>query len=374
MRVLVLFTYGYSLKSWNESGTLERELSIYKQLNSEKNVSFTFLTYGNESDENFNLSRYGIDVVPIYKNIKKSRYKLTNYFQSFLVPFYFKKKLKNIDIIKQNQLLGSWTALILKLLLKKPLFLRTGYDMYQFSILDEKSKIIQFMYKLLTKFSIKFSNLYTVSSNSDLDFLNKKFKINKKLLIRPNWVIPTDYVNLEKRSENKILAIGRLEHQKNFQLLIDSFGNKNYQIDIIGNGTMKNTLIELAKKKNCEVNFIDKKDFTELMETTKNYKYFISTSLFEGNPKSLLDAMSNGCICFVTDIPNHKEIIKNNFNGYIYNQSKNNLIETFEKNLDNPTKLNSISKNAYKHVHDTYSLSNAVNIENDDYNKLTKTT
>ena len=36
MKILVLFTFDYSLKSWNDSGTLSRELSIYKELNKKK--------------------------------------------------------------------------------------------------------------------------------------------------------------------------------------------------------------------------------------------------------------------------------------------------------------------------------------------------
>ena len=50
MRVLVVFTYGYSLKTWNESGTLERELSIYTELQKNYGIEFTFLTYGDNSD------------------------------------------------------------------------------------------------------------------------------------------------------------------------------------------------------------------------------------------------------------------------------------------------------------------------------------
>ena len=32
MKVLLIFTYEYSLKTWEDSGTLSRELSIYKEL------------------------------------------------------------------------------------------------------------------------------------------------------------------------------------------------------------------------------------------------------------------------------------------------------------------------------------------------------
>ena len=88
----------------------------------------------------------------------------------------------HVDLIKQNQLLGSWTAVLFKFLLNKPLFIRTGYDMYNFSILDKKSKLLQTMYKLLTKFSLYFANLYSVTSESDLVFLKKHFKKQAKLL------------------------------------------------------------------------------------------------------------------------------------------------------------------------------------------------
>ena len=43
-----------------------------------------------------------------------------------------------------------------------------------------------------------------------------------------------------------------------------------------------------------------------------NYKYYLSSSKFEGNPKTILEAMSSGCIVIASNIKNHKEIIKHN--------------------------------------------------------------
>ena len=42
-------------------------------------------------------------------------------------------------MIKQNQLQGSWVAIIIKALLHKPLFTRTGYDVYKFCLEDKKN-------------------------------------------------------------------------------------------------------------------------------------------------------------------------------------------------------------------------------------------
>ena len=50
----------------------------------------------------------------------------------------------------------------------------------------------------------------------------------------------------------------------------------------------------------------------------KKYKFFILPSNFEGNPKVLLEAMSFGMVCLVSNISNHKEIITNKKNGFIF--------------------------------------------------------
>ena len=65
MHVILLFTYGYSLKLWYESGALERELIYYKKLSNEGNIKFTFVTSGEEDDLNYSNE---FDVFPIYKH------------------------------------------------------------------------------------------------------------------------------------------------------------------------------------------------------------------------------------------------------------------------------------------------------------------
>ena len=131
------FYFDYSLKSWFDSGTLDRELSIYRELRKLYGYNFTFLTYGDDEDKNILGDEFSI--FSVYSFYKKSKYKFINYIFSLLIPFKIYKDLEDFDILKQNQLLGSWTAFIFKLLLKKPLYIRTGYDMYQFSIFEKKN-------------------------------------------------------------------------------------------------------------------------------------------------------------------------------------------------------------------------------------------
>ena len=51
MHIVYFLTYGYSLKTWQDSGNLDRELKFMEYLNINFNHTFTLITYGDEDDE-----------------------------------------------------------------------------------------------------------------------------------------------------------------------------------------------------------------------------------------------------------------------------------------------------------------------------------
>ena len=88
MNILIVFTYDYSLKLWNNSGILERELIYYKKLlNYDNNLKITFVTYGDQSDFDYQPSLQNLSILPVYSIVKKSNAKLINYIK--LIPRYF---------------------------------------------------------------------------------------------------------------------------------------------------------------------------------------------------------------------------------------------------------------------------------------------
>ena len=72
MKILYVFTYGYSLESWDYSGFIQKELKYFQKLNDELNCEFTLITYGDNSDLNIiDKDKYPyINVVPIYSITK----------------------------------------------------------------------------------------------------------------------------------------------------------------------------------------------------------------------------------------------------------------------------------------------------------------
>ena len=175
MNVILIFTYGISLKTWKETGLLKRELKIYEMLNKNYNTEFTFLTFGDSDDLEIVKDYKFINVIPAKTIINFSKNRYISFISSFFLPFKIKKDLKNIDLIKTNQLNGSWIGIILKLILNKPLIIRTGYDTLQFKIYERKSKITILFYYLLTQISLIAADMFTVTSLADEFNFKKDF-------------------------------------------------------------------------------------------------------------------------------------------------------------------------------------------------------
>ena len=84
-----------------------------------------------------------------------------------------------------------------------------------------------------------------------------------------------------------------------------------------------------------------------------SYKIFVLCSLYEGHPKTLLEALSCGCNCIGTNVPGIKELYSEN-NFYLVESNINDLSTTI-KALMNKKKLGK-NMNAVKYILKNYSI------------------
>ena len=180
-----------------------------------------------------------------------------------------------------------------------------------------KYKVLNILTNFLTYLSLKVANLYTVSSNTDSKKLQKFFK-GSNVEIRRNWIKEIrDIKSFEERYDSKVLSVGRLEKQKNYSHLIASLSETKFSLDIVGSGSLGEELKSEAREKGVELNYLQPMENESLLDVYQNYKYFVLPSLYEGNPKSLIEAMSSGCVVIVSNIENNKEIVAHEHNGFL---------------------------------------------------------
>lgn len=367
MNVILFFTYNTSLKDWEESGLLSREMEHYRLLSEIHNINYTFVTYGDSYDLKFDEYFRNLKIIPIYEKLKYSQNKYMKIFNSIRIKKIFKNEVTGFDLIKTNQLKGSWSAIILKIFSGKPLIVRTGYDLYSFSKYEKKSKLYKVFTYLLTFLSLNFCNKYVVTSKVDQNILKKNFLFNsQKLIVQSNWV-PFKTIETDINQRDKILFVGRLEKQKNIEKIFKIFNGSNFELDIFGEGSLKEIL---EKESLGNINFYGKIPHERLIKKYKHYLFYISLSTHEGNSKTLLEAMSAGCVVIASDIPNNREFIIDDINGLLFDLENNDLMTLISDLLKDTEKLNKISNNAMKTIFDNYKIEKFIDRELEIYKSL----
>uniref|UniRef100_UPI00404AF2C4 glycosyltransferase family 4 protein n=1 Tax=Gelidibacter sp. TaxID=2018083 RepID=UPI00404AF2C4 len=176
-----------------------------------------------------------------------------------------------------------------------------------------------------------------------------------QLVIIKNPLAPelTAKRNLKITKNQIILNIGRLDYQKNQDLLIKAFANiKNddWRLHIIGEGVNRKVYEDLIKSLNIEnkVNLLGNK--TDVDTYYNESSIFVFSSRFEGFPNALTEAMYFGLPCISTDCPSGpSELIKDGINGFLTPVENQQALEKKLQNLmDDASLREMLSKNAIK--------------------------
>lgn len=240
------------------------------------------------------------------------------------------------------------------------------YNPHGFSFLmRDSSKVKRFMYWCLEKIgalrkctivgcsygeyqeALKLSkNAICINNSININKLNKEVQAFGKHNI--------DFNNL------KICTSGRIGYQKNpelFNNIAEKFPNLKFTW--IGDGELKDKLTS------PNIKVTGWKTREEVLKIVNDNDIFILTSLWEGLPISLLEAMYLKKVCIVTNCIGNRDVIKNGKNGFII--KTNDYKEIIEKiSLEN---YNEISKNAEKDILTVFNTDRMVKEYILEYNK-----
>lgn len=357
MKLALFFTRGISLKIWDQVGNLDREIKPYKRLNKYFD-EMLFFTYGSKDDLGYqeNLSD-SIKILP-------QRHKMPSLLYSFLLPFFYYKELKKVDVLKTNQVHGSWAAVIAKILFRKKLVVRQGR---QWSIFAEKQGVKKWKMHLiyfLEKLAYKNADAIIVASKGEEEFIKGKYNISlEKIRYIPNYIDTDLFMPLNINKENRICCVAKLENQKNLFNLIKAVSDLKIKLVIFGNGSLKEELENFAKNLNANVEFLGNISNKELPIELNKSKLFALPSFYEGCPKAILEAMACGLPVIGTEVDGTNEIIKQKENGYLAETSVDSIKKAIKEILNDKGLQEKISQNARKTILDNFSLEEMINKE-----------
>lgn len=145
-------------------------------------------------------------------------------------------------------------------------------------------------------------------------------RIIKKSIVIPNPVQVSSLASSIKTK--KIVAVGRLEPQKNHAMLINAFKiihdiYPEYLLYIYGDGNLRSSLIKQIESLELEKFVFLPGNVEDIHKKLADAEMFVLSSNYEGLSNALLEAMMMGLPCISTDCAGSNEVIQNNINGLL---------------------------------------------------------
>lgn len=116
-----------------------------------------------------------------------------------------------------------------------------------------------------------------------------------------------DYKHMCFNGTLKAVAVGSLKKAKNYSFLLDCFRKlpANIRLDIYGEGPLKEPLQAMITRHRLNVRLCGiRRDMWDVLPA---YDLFVMSSVYEGQPVALLEAMASGMPAMLSDIPELRE-------------------------------------------------------------------
>lgn len=359
LQLVLFFTRGVSLRTWDQVGMFEREVAIYRRLQ-KHGVQVTFITYGDARDLSYADRIPGIRILCNHWGLTAQCYKRW-------LPILHGWHLWRADVYKSNQTMGADVALRAARLYHKPLIARCGYMWSYFAsrAQGDDSEAAQLARKQ-EKQVFTAADRVVVTTKQMQNYVVEQHNLkNSKIKVIPNYVL-TDFFRPNKAGNCKsgrISFVGRLNDQKNLFALLEAVRGLNVELDIIGSGSQRKVLEKLGRENKVNVHFLGNRPHAELPQYFNRSDIFVLPSSYEGHPKTLLEAMSCGLPVIGTDVPGIRELVRHRETGYLCGTLPSEIKAAIQDVLGDKKLQIKIGKNARKFVVDNFSIEHILKLE-----------
>jgi glycosyltransferase involved in cell wall biosynthesis len=357
----LFFTKRIGLKTWENMGILDRELALYKKLLLHLKVNM--VTYGGSKDKAY---ARAIDPIKILA-VKWRNPAFITIFQLFL-KYY--PEIKNSNILKTNQILGSEIPVWFKKKFKKKLIVRCGYLHSRHAIKRRKNADFIRHAIHIEKQAFNEADIATVTSSWQRDLVIKSYELDsEKIKVIPNYIL-TDVFKPDFRVQKKydLVFVGRGSHQKNIKNLLHAIKylksiKRHVSLVMVGDCCFNMRIKQMIDEYALDVVFKGNVPNFELPKILNQARVYILPSYFEGHPKTLLEAMSCGLPCIGSDITGIKEDIQHLVTGYLCMTDFKSIAEAIVTLLSDESLQRKLGKNARNYIIENYSLDKILQLE-----------
>lgn len=240
---------------------------------------------------------------------------------------------ETFDIIHSHGGVGGFYGRLMK---KHNPNIRSVHTIHGIHYLNIDSFLMKNASKSIEQYLVQFTDKTICVSHSDYTTaISNRIADESKTVVIQNGIDISKYVNEGKNppimdelgltKENFIIGnVSRFDVQKNQKLIIQAsyYLVKKYpemRFVLVGDGKLLKQMKQYAKESNLSDVVIFAGEKENLHDYYSIFDVFVLPSLWEGMPYALLEAMASKIPVICSNIPNHLEIIKNNYSALTVN-------------------------------------------------------
>jgi glycosyltransferase involved in cell wall biosynthesis len=345
VNLVLFFTRGVSLRTWESVGSLEREVALYRTLRPHLGT-ITFVTYGDARDLRYTDQLDGIRIIC-------NRFRLPEPWYIRLLPLLYPSLGQGIVVFKSNQVPGASRALQAARRAGKRFIARCGYLPSHIATWSDgadsaRTKRMQRMEAAV----LQAADRVVVTTPAMRQTIIERYKVEPdRIRIIPNYVETERFKpSPDSRQPNLLCFVGRLHEQKNLMALLDAINGLNVELNIIGGGDLQKKLVAKVQEERLSVHFLGNIPNTDLPAYLNRASLFILPSHIEDHPKALLEAMACGLPVIGTDVPGIREVICHRDTGYLCGTSPREIRAAIQDVLGNQEMCDRMGSNAREYV------------------------
>lgn len=367
----LVFTFNVSLEIWHRQGLLDREKLIYERLLASGLYREIFwFTYGAGDARYQGLLKDGIVVVPMPKIFDCLPGKLI---YSVFMPLVRVRRFHRCAVIKTNQMAGSWTAVLASWIHGRPLMARSGFT-WSRNAAKQRVRTLDRFAAFCEWFAYRACDVAIVTDGSQARYVADRYRIGAgKVRVIPNFIDvdrfkPAAGPGPEK---NRVVFVGRLSGEKNLENLVTAFAGLPVGLDIYGDGPLRQQLVDKAGALGADVRFRGSVPNASVPDILNRYAVFILPSLFEGSPKSLLEAMACGLACIGTAVDGIRDdVIRHGENGWLVDVDAASIREGIKTLTNDGDLRDRLGRNARRFIVEGFSLDRIDDLETAAHRRL----
>ena len=252
-------------------------------------------------------------------------------FSSFFIVLLVRRH-KITHIVVQSPLFGGPAAMFVSKLFKIPVFTELHGDEY-FSFLSGRG-VRNYILSKVVKFVLINSTKVRALNNTMKQKL-KSFGIEQNVVVIPGRVkllkfSPRKYDYSISGNAIQIISVGRFVKEKNYDQLISVLLNSDLQFKLVlvGGGEQEDVYKRTISKYNAEdriqlINWVKQDQLVKLITDSDIY---IQSSISEGMPRSIIEAMALGMPIISTSVGSIPGVIISKENGFLINDIESELL------------------------------------------------